>query len=578
VTTRAQHSPNGAEPPEARLDARLPSTGTDGQARARALAAVDVGVRNPAGLVAYESRGSLLVIGPEPYALEQARALGDRLQCVVLATDAEEASAQASGRTEAAGGVRVVRARLEHIEGHLGAFTVTVRAGGETLNLAQALGREREHFDMVLDLGRRPNLGLEMPPFGYYAPGRDAEALYRALREIPEMVGEFEKPTFFRYDADICAHGASGLAGCTRCLDTCPTGAIRSIGERVEVDPYLCQGAGSCATACPTGAITYAYPTVADLLESMKRLLHAYREAGGRCPVLLFHDGEAGRAWLAQTAACMPEQVLPVEVEEIGSVGMDAWLTLLAYGASGVALVAPPATAPSVRAEIERQVGYAAAVLDGMGHSGARVRLLDAAAEDLDVLGRLAAAPELPAGGFAAQDEKRTTLRLALEHLYAHAPAPRESAPLPEGAPFGEVRFDWDACTLCMACVSVCPAAALEAGGERPALRFIEWNCVQCGLCEAACPEDAIVPTPRLLYDPHKRLEKRTLKEEEPFKCVACGKPFATQSVMARMREKLAGHWMFQNPDALRRLEMCEDCRVKDMFAQEGGMVDPHKR
>ena len=52
--------------------------------------------------------------------------------------------------------------------------------------------------------------------------------------------------------------------------------------------------------------------------------------------------------------------------------------------------------------------------------------------------------------------------------------------------------MDREACTLCMACASVCPAGAINAGGELPRLDFIELNCVQCGLCESACPEDAI--------------------------------------------------------------------------------------
>jgi ferredoxin len=125
-----------------------------------------------------------------------------------------------------------------------------------------------------------------------------------------------------------------------------------------------------------------------------------------------------------------------------------------------------------------------------------------------------------------------------------------------------------------MGCVSVCPTSALRAGGDTPQLRFAEWSCVQCGLCERACPERAITRSPRILYEAAGQRAVRVLHEEAPFRCVSCGKPFATASVMRRMREKLAGHWMFQKPEALRRLEMCEDCRVKDMFREGGGLLD----
>ncbi len=91
-----------------------------------------------------------------------------------------------------------------------------------------------------------------------------------------------------------------------------------------------------------------------------------------------------------------------------------------------------------------------------------------------------------------------------------------------------------------------------------------------------AIAEDAIQRQPRFVYDAGLRRETRVLNEDEPFDCVSCGKPFATTRVIESMRDKLAGHWMFQKPEALKRLEMCEDCRVKDMFKDGGGLLDAH--
>src|SRR5690606_4807846 len=93
-----------------------------------------------------------------------------------------------------------------------------------------------------------------------------------------------------------------------------------------------------------------------------------------------------------------------------------------------------------------------------------------------------------------------------------------------------------------------------------------EWNCVQCGLCESACPEDAIRLSPRFLFDAEQRQQSRVLHEEPPFCCVSCGKPFTTSGLLANVQRKLEGHWMFQTEEARRRLQMCEHCRVKDMF------------
>ena len=107
--------------------------------------------------------------------------------------------------------------------------------------------------------------------------------------------------------------------------------------------------------------------------------------------------------------------------------------------------------------------------------------------------------------------------------------------------------------------------SALTDGVDLPQLNFLEWNCVQCGLCESACPEDAISLAARYLFDPAARRNSRVLYEEQPFCCIVCNKPFASRGVIDKMLEKLGDHHMFQG-EALNRLKMCEDCRVKDMF------------
>jgi ferredoxin len=570
-----------SEDVEERLGCRLPQRSTDGAARMAGLTADTWSERTATSLVAYNSEGRVAVIGAEQAAGAAAERIAERagnaLTCTLLVPKARDTAAD-GGDESGASAVRTIRAELAGVEGYLGQFTIRGRVEGEQVDIAPSLLTAHKPFDIVLDLGEQAQVTSEMLPPGYYAPGDDAEALEGALEEITELVGEFEKPRYFQYDTDICAHGASGITGCTRCIDACPTDAITSIGERIEVNTHLCQGGGSCTAACPTGAITYAFPRVSDLLTSLRLVLATYREAGGASPRLLLYDGDRGRAWLGRNAEGLPENVIPYELEEIGSVGMDTWLAVLAYGAAGTAMLCLPGTPASVRRELEAQRRFADAIVQGMGYDCPAVHILEG--DDEALMKAIAALPDGPPitpAGFQAQDEKRTTIRLAVEHLFEqidHAPV---SEPLPEGAPFGELVVNADTCTLCMACTSVCPAAALKAGGEEPKLFFIEWNCVQCGICEAACPEDAITRRPRFVYDPALRRDTRLLNEDQPFHCVGCGKAFATRSVIERMHSKLAEHWMFQKPEAVRRLEMCEDCRVRDMFKDGGGLLDPHE-
>ena len=46
-----------------------------------------------------------------------------------------------------------------------------------------------------------------------------------------------------------------------------------------------------------------------------------------------------------------------------------------------------------------------------------------------------------------------------------------------------------------------------------------------------------------------------------------CGKPFGTRGSIERIVAKLADkHAMFQDPAAVERIKMCQDCRVIDQF------------
>jgi len=528
------------------IAAHLPRNTPAGKARAAALQAACKTQSEPAGIVTYQSTGRLLVIGSKASVREVRHALAGYpgITCSGLETVAGDAAPALSG--------------------YLGCFT-----------LQKSAAAEPQVYDMVLDMGSPPLLNSEVPPPGYYAPGADPAALQTALAELSGLTGEFEKPRYFHYNAAICAHGRSGMTACTRCLDTCPASAITSLGDSIEVDAMLCQGAGSCATACPTGAITYAYPRPSDTLQRLRQLLHAYREAGGTDGVLLFHDSAAGRDTMQRLAARLPERVIPVELEELGSIGMDVWFAALAYGAAAVLLLATPLLPGSVRRELRHQVEVAGLILAGMGYPAEILQLCQADEDELpEIAGKLPGTAGRRPAGFAALDEKRSVIRLAVDHLLADAPRARPLVNLPAGAPFGEIQLDAARCTLCMACVSQCPAHALDSGSEVPQLIFIEANCVQCGLCCRTCPEDAIAASPRYLYDRQQRSARRVLYETEPFLCVSCGKPFATRQVIEKITARLQGHAMFQGA-ALERLKMCEDCRVKAMFAGEAAGDKP---
>ena len=267
----------------------------------------------------------------------------------------------------------------------------------------------------------------------------------------------------------------------------------------------------------------------------------------------------------------LPARVLPLETWHVAAVGLDLLLPAIALGASQVVVLATPGADREYLEALREQMAIGEAILAGLGRPGLHFALLEA--RDAESLARACAAlepaPECAAPAtFMLSNDKRTSIEFAVEHLARLAPQPVDEIALPAGAPYGEVRVDEKKCTLCMACVGACPESALMDGVDQPLLKFLERNCVQCGLCEATCPEDAITLSPRLLLGAGAR-EARIVNQSQPFHCIGCDKPFATRQIIELMMGRLAGHSMFTQPGALRRLQMCGDCRVVDLMSSK---------
>jgi ferredoxin len=269
---------------------------------------------------------------------------------------------------------------------------------------------------------------------------------------------------------------------------------------------------------------------------------------------------------LARFGDGLPANVLPVALNEVTQVGLDAIAASFAYGASAVRFLLRAKPRHDI-AGLRNTMSLAEPILSGLGFAGARVGTIET--DDPDALGeRLYAIEPMDSAPrpatFAPVGGKRELMRLSLRELHAAAPAPVDVVSLPTGAPFGTVHVNVAGCTLCLSCVSACPTGALSDDPERPMLRFTEDACVQCGLCKATCPEKVITLEPQIDFRAATS-SSRVVKQEEPFLCIRCGEPFGTRSSVERVAAKLEGkHWMYK--DSGKRLDlikMCADCRVQ---------------
>lgn len=542
-------------------------------------------------LVSLTSEGVVLIYGRGEEAIEAGTLLESRLNVTVLLTRPGEVAPPRVTRFP------VVKGTIRAAKGHLGAFELTIDdyaaplpSSRDKLVFGPARDGAVSRCDILLDLsGGAPLFPAPALRDGYVrADPRDPAAALRAVLKAGDLVGTFDKPRYVTFTAEICAHSRSNIVGCRRCLDLCPAGAIAPAGNHVAIDPGVCAGCGQCAAACPTGAAAYALPPADALMRKVRTLLAAYREAGGARPVLLFHDQEHGAGLidaLARHGEGLPANVLPLAVNEVTQVGPETIVAAFAYGAAAVRLLLRGRPRHDVTG-LTRTLALVAPILSELGYGEGLAAALET--DDPFALGEAlrkvkTAEPVRRPATFVAMGGKRDVLRQALRELHHAAPAPKDVVALPDGAPFGAIKVDVDGCTLCLACVSACPTGALIDNPERPMVRFLEDACVQCGLCQATCPEKVITLVPQLDFRP-TAAAARVLKEEEPFHCIRCGKPFGVRSTIERVTARLAGkHWMFaENAQRLDVIRMCEDCRViavtAESFDPYGGPPRPKPR
>jgi len=514
------------------------------------------------------SNGVCLIVGASRPALAAADQLAETLSITCLLSDAPDDIIPNDRFDVALGQITSAAGSLGGFEIKVDHYAPLTPSGRGPAKFDAPLNGAKSACDVILDLtGGDALFPAPEKRDGYVrADPKDLVAVGRAVLTAANLVGTFEKPLYIRFDPTICAHSRASQTGCNRCLNVCPTGAITPDGDTVSIDPDICAGCGACASVCPSGAASYDDPPVQFLFSRLRTLATSYADAGGKNPVALFHDGEFGAEMIQLSARFgqgLPSHVIPVAVPNVESVGHAELLASLTVGFEKSLILSSPKSDSDV---INAQIKLAQFILLGTGHSGDRLAFLDVSDPDQFESELYSVEPDpLDVERILPLGDRRDVTRLAARAL-ADGAALIE---LPQGAPYGAIEIDADACTLCLACVSLCPVGALLDNPDNPQVNFQQAACLQCGICKSTCPETAITLKPQLDLS-NEALSPRVLHEEEPFDCISCGKPFGVKSTVDRIVAQLKDkHAMFTNSDNFKLIQMCDDCRVNAQYHQE---------
>ena len=210
-------------------------------------------------------------------------------------------------------------------------------------------------FDLILDLsGEAPLLPAHAKRDGYFRPDPgNPGAVQRALFDLTDLVGEFEKPRYVDFNAELCAHARSAPDRLHALPRGLPGGGdparrrrrrdrpvhlrrLRRLPQRVpdrRCRPTPIRRPPRCSSGCA-------------------RCLRRYRQAGGERPVLLVHDDAHGGeliSLLSRFGRGLPANVIPFALNEVTQLGLDAILGALAYGAARMLVLVPPKRRTSSR-------------------------------------------------------------------------------------------------------------------------------------------------------------------------------------------------------------------------------------
>jgi ferredoxin len=420
---------------------------------------------------------------------------------------------------------------IKDVNGHIGALHVEIQKGDERLEVEcdQIIWFDAPEFAMKQSGCVDPNaIGLE-----------------KAIQKVKSSSGVYKYKNFIKYDPKICQYHERREEICGRCADVCPTVSILKEDETKHLvfSHVDCHGCGGCISICPSGALDYSQMPRA----AFKEIASFYE----RNIALIIPK----KMEIESLHVSLPKGVLPLATEGEKFLHEAHLMTLLQTSTNPIIFYTDFVSKGSSDA-----IRIVNEIFQKKYHKQA-IYVCENEQELQEAFSKIQPISECQYGFDERGMNKREIFSARLAHLVGN-----EDLGVIQTGPnvhYGNVNINEANCTLCLSCVGACNVRALTAHPEDNSLRLDPSICTNCGYCEVTCPEENCLS---VVYDElslKPEYFKQSIKaKDELFKCVECGKEFATVKAIEKiakvMEPKFAG-----DEAKIRSLYCCADCKPK---------------